>query len=42
MQTQKEIDYHVKNNGEHDTPDPNAKDIYAGNARRLITMLRDG
>jgi hypothetical protein len=41
MQTQKEIDYHVKNNGEHDTPDPNAKDIYAGNARRLITMLRD-
>ena len=41
MQTQKEIDYHVKNNGEHDTPDPNAKDTYAGNARRLITMLRD-
>jgi hypothetical protein len=41
MQTRKEIDYHVKNNGEHDTPDPNAKDIYAGNARRLITMLRD-
>jgi hypothetical protein len=41
MQTQKEIDYHVKNNGEHDKPDPNAKDIYAGNARRLITMLRD-
>jgi hypothetical protein len=41
MQTQKEIDYHVKNNGEHDTPDPNAEDIYAGNARRLITMLRD-
>lgn len=41
MQTQKEIDYHIKNNGEHDKPDPNAKDIYAGNARRLITMLRD-
>ena len=41
MQTQKEIDYHIKDNGEHDTPDPNAKDIYAGNARRLITMLRD-
>lgn len=41
MQTKKEIDYHIKDNGEHDTPDPNTKDIYAGNARRLITMLRD-
>jgi hypothetical protein len=41
MQTKKEIDYHIKDNGEHDIPDPNTKDIYAGNARRLITMLRD-
>jgi Transthyretin-like family len=41
MQTQKEIEYHIKTAGDGDIRDPDAKDIYAGNARRLIGMLRD-
>lgn len=41
MQTQKEIEYHIKSNGEYDIPDPNALDIYAGNSRRIISMLSD-
>lgn len=41
MQTQKEIEYHIKNKGDSDISDPNALDIYAGNPRRILSMLRD-
>jgi hypothetical protein len=44
MQTQKEIEYHIKTFNNSDpppTPDPNAKDIYAGNLRRMISMLNE-
>ena len=39
MQTKKEIEYHIRlaNN----TPNPNAIDIYSGNAQRIIRMLRE-
>jgi hypothetical protein len=38
-QTNKEIEYHIKITD--NTPNPNAPDIYAGNARRLINMLNE-
>jgi hypothetical protein len=37
--TKREIDYHIKI-GEH-LPNPNAPDIYAGNAQRLLSMLNE-
>jgi hypothetical protein len=39
MQTKKEIEYHIRI--ADNTPNPNAIDIYSGNAQRLIRMLRD-
>ncbi|CAN5116193.1 hypothetical protein BH18THE2_BH18THE2_13880 [soil metagenome] len=38
-QTQKEIEYHIRI-VEH-IPDPFIRDIYAGNVRRMISMLRE-
>jgi hypothetical protein len=37
MQTKKEIEYHIRI--ADNTPNPNATDIYAGNAQRMISML---
>ena len=37
--TNKEIEYHIKI--ADNTPNPNAPDIYAGNAQRLINMLNE-
>jgi hypothetical protein len=37
--TKREIDYHIKI-GEH-LPNPNAPDIYAGNAQRILSMLNE-
>ena len=39
VKTNKEIEYHIKI--AENTPDPNAPDIYAGNARRLLSMLSE-
>ena len=39
MQTKKEIEYHIRL--ADNAPNPNAIDIYSGNAQRLIRMLRD-
>jgi|SRR5919198_3856110 hypothetical protein len=39
MQTKKEIEYHIRI--ADNTPNPNAIDIYAGNAQRMISMLRE-
>jgi hypothetical protein len=38
-QTEKEIEYHIKI--ADNTPNPNAIDIYSGNARRMISMLNE-
>jgi len=37
MKTDKEIEYHVKLNG--NKPDPNSKDIYSDNFRRILATL---
>lgn len=37
MKTDKEIEYHVKLNG--NKPDPNSKDIYSDNFRRMLATL---
>ena len=39
MQTKKEIEYHIRIAG--NTPNPDAIDIYSGNAQRMIRMLRE-
>jgi len=39
MHTKKEIEYHIRI--ADNTPNPNAIDIYAGNAQRMISMLRE-
>jgi hypothetical protein len=39
VKTNKEIEYHIKI--VESTPDPQAPDIYAGNAQRLISMLNE-
>jgi hypothetical protein len=39
MQTKKEIEYHIRI--ADNTPNPNAIDIYGGNAQRMISMLRE-
>jgi hypothetical protein len=39
MQTQREIEYHIKIN--HHLPENNFKDIYSGNAQRMIATLRE-
>lgn len=39
MQTKKEIEYHIRI--ADNTPNPNAIDIHAGNAQRMISMLRE-
>ena len=39
MQTKKEIEYHIRI--ADNTPNPNAIDIYSGNAQRVIRMLRE-
>src|SRR5215831_8991475 len=39
MQTKKEVEYHIRI--ADNTPNPNAIDIYSGNAQRVISMLRE-
>jgi hypothetical protein len=39
MQTKKEIEYHIR--VVDNIPNPNAIDIYSGNARRMISMLNE-
>jgi hypothetical protein len=39
ISTRKEIEYHIRI--ADNTPDPKAKDIYSGNARRMISMLSE-
>jgi hypothetical protein len=39
MHTKKEIEYHIRI--ADNTPNPNAIDIYSGNAQRMIGMLRE-
>ena len=39
MHTQQGIEYHIRI--ADNTPNPNATDIYAGNAQRMISMLRE-
>lgn len=39
LQTKKEIEYHIKI--VDGTPNPDAVDIYSGNARRMISMLNE-
>jgi hypothetical protein len=39
LQTKKEIEYHIRIID--NIPNPNAVDIYAGNARRMISMLNE-
>jgi hypothetical protein len=47
MKTKKEIEYHIRildgdnNNNNNTIPNPNAIDIYSGNARRMISMLNE-
>ena len=40
MQTKKEIEYHIRV-VDNNIPNPNAIDIYSGNARRMISMLNE-
>jgi hypothetical protein len=40
MKTKKEIEYHIKAI-KNTIPDPNAPDIYSGNGRRMIDILRN-